>query len=84
MFTTGNLGYAAWRDGGQTVHDISDPAKPVPIATMPQAVDRDYCGAAGTFGPHNLHENRPGAFQSEEVIFATCNNAGVRVLEYQG
>jgi hypothetical protein len=138
MITAGNLGYAAWRDGGLTVHDISDPAKPtlvsrlnwsppfpggthtplplpgrklaviadeanaekcakgmfetfildmrapenpVPIATMPQAEDRDYCAAAGTYGPHNLHENRPGAFQSEEVIFATYNNAGVRVFD---
>ena len=36
---------------------------------------------AGTFGPHNLHENRPGSFQSEETIFATYNNAGVRVFD---
>src|SRR3954469_21215978 len=28
MITAGNLGYGAWRDGGFTVHDISDPAKP--------------------------------------------------------
>ena len=35
----------------------------------------------GTFGPHNLHENRPGSFQSEETIFATYNNAGVRVFD---
>ncbi|MET3280075.1 hypothetical protein ABIF43_005564 [Bradyrhizobium japonicum] len=31
--------------------------------------------------PHNLHENRPGSFQSEETIFATYNNAGVRVFD---
>ena len=35
----------------------------------------------GNFGPHNLHENRPGSFQSEEMIFATYNNAGVRVFD---
>ena len=28
MITAGNRGYAAWRDGGFTIHDISDPAKP--------------------------------------------------------
>src|SRR5437773_1115555 len=28
MITAGNRGYGAWRDGGLTVHDISDPAKP--------------------------------------------------------
>ena len=33
------------------------------------------------FGPHNLHENRPGSFRSEEIIFATYNNAGVRVFD---
>ena len=32
-------------------------------------------------GPHNLHENRPGSFRSEETIFATYNNAGVRVFD---
>ncbi len=41
---------------------------------------RDFCGF-GTFGPHNLHENRPGTFRSEETIFATYNVAGVRVFD---
>jgi hypothetical protein len=35
----------------------------------------------GNFGPHNLHENRPGTFQSEETIFSTYHNAGVRVFD---
>jgi hypothetical protein len=131
------LGFGAWRDGGLTVHDLSDhanprlishtnwsppfpggthtalplpgrnlavvadeanaekcakgifytwmvdmrvPEKPVTIATLPTPRDRDYC-ANGTFGPHNLHENRPGSFRSEETIFATYNNAGVRVFD---
>ncbi|MEA2729454.1 MAG: hypothetical protein QOD93_6683 [Acetobacteraceae bacterium] len=137
MITAGDRGYAAWRDGGFTIHDISDPAapkllshinwsppdpggthtplplpgrklavvadesnadncakgifhtwvvdvqasdNPVPIATLPTPTDRDYC-KLGNFGPHNLHENRPGAFQSEEVIFATYHNAGLRVFD---
>ena len=137
MITAGDRGYAAWRDGGFTIHDISDPAKPrllshinwsppfpggthtplplpgrnlavvadeanaeqcakgtfhtwivdvrapeqpVTIATLPTPGDRDYC-RLGTFGPHNLHENRPGSFQSEETIFATYNNAGARVFD---
>ena len=137
MITAGDRGYGAWRDGGLTIHDISDPAKPrllshinwsppfpggthtplplpgrglavvadeanaekcakgtfrifvldvhvpenpVPIATMPSPRDRDFC-ALGTFGPHNLHENRPGSFRSEDIIFATYNNAGVRVFD---
>src|SRR5215472_15143537 len=36
---------------------------------------------ARNFGPHNLHENRPGSFQSEELIFATYQNARVRVFD---
>jgi hypothetical protein len=137
MITAGTRGYGAWRDGGLTVHDISDPVnprlisrinwsppfpggthtplplpgrnllvvadeanaeqcakgtfytwivdvrapeQPVTIATLPTPRDRDYC-RAGTFGPHNLHENRPGSFQSEERLFATYNNAGVRVFD---
>jgi hypothetical protein len=138
MLVGGNLGYGAWRDGGLTVHDLSDPVNPkllsrlnwsppfpggthtplplpgrklavvldeanaqkcakglfqtfvldmrspenpVPISTLPTPKDRDYCASPGTFGPHNLHENRPGSYQSEDLIFATYNNAGVRIFD---
>jgi hypothetical protein len=131
------LGFGAWRDGGLTIHDVTDPAaprllaqrnwsppfpggthtalplpgrhllvvadeanaekcakgtfytwvidmrvleNPVSIATLPTPGDRNYC-ANGTFGPHNLHENRPGSLRSEDTIFATYNNAGVRVFD---
>ena len=137
MITSGDRGYGAWRDGGFTIHDLKDPAKPrlishinwsppfpggthtalplpgrnlvvvadeanaekcakgtfhtfivdvrapenpVPVATLPTPKDRDFCGL-GVFGPHNLHENRPGSYRSEEKIFATYNNAGVRVFD---
>jgi hypothetical protein len=137
MIVAGNRGYSAWRDGGFTIHDISDAAhpkllshinwsppypggthtplplpgrklaivadesnadncakglfytwvldvraddNPVPIATFPTPKDRDFC-QNGNFGPHNLHENRPGSFQSEDTIFATYHNAGVRVFD---
>ena len=131
------LGFGAWRDGGLTIHDVTDSTaprlmahtnwsppfpggthtalplpgrnlvvvadeanaekcakgtfytwivdlrvldKPVSIATLPTPRDRNYCGN-GTFGPHNLHENRPGSLRSEDTIFATYNNAGVRVFD---
>src|SRR5712692_7432677 len=63
------------------VIDVRVPENPVTISTMPVPRDRDYCVAPGTFGPHNLHENRPGSFQSEETIFATYNAGGVRVFD---
>ena len=62
------------------VVDVRAPENPVPISTLPTPKERDFC-ALGTFGPHNLHENRPGSFRSEETIFATYNNAGVRVFD---
>jgi hypothetical protein len=137
MIVAGTHGYAAWRDGGFTIHDVSDaanpkllshinwsppypggthtplplpgrglavvadesnadfcakglfytwvvdvrvPENPVPIATLPTPNERDFC-ALGNFGPHNLHENRPDAFVSEETIFATYHDAGVRVFD---
>lgn len=44
--------------------------------------DHEYYGSKpGRYGPHNLHENRPGTYQSEEVLFATFFNAGLRVID---
>jgi hypothetical protein len=134
----GNLAYGAWRDGGLTVHDLSDPtaprlvshrnwcppfgggshtplplpdrnllivadegnlddcangiqrcwvfdvrepANPVSIATLPTPTEENYCKKGGKFGPHNLHENRPGSFVSSTIVFATYQNAGVRVFD---
>jgi hypothetical protein len=138
MITAGDLGYAAWRDGGLTIMDLADPAapklishrnwsppfaggthtplplpgrglavvadestsnrcakglaytwvldvrapeNPVTIATMPTPKGENFCNKGGKFGPHNLHENRPGSFQSETLIFATYHNAGVRAFD---
>ena len=63
------------------VVDVRAPANPVTIATFPTPAEDDYCAKGGHFGPHNLHENRPGSFQSSELIFATYQNAGVRVFD---
>ena len=62
------------------VLDVRVAENPVPISTLPTPRDRDFC-SAGVFGPHNVHENRPGSFRSEDTIFATYNNAGVRVFD---
>ena len=134
----GNLAYGTWRDGGITVHDISDPAcaelishtnwcppfaggthtalplpdrnllvvadeattmdctngiphiwvldiraptNPVTISTLPTPDEQDFCSKGAKFGPHNLHENRPGSLQSSNLIFATYLNAGLRVYD---
>jgi hypothetical protein len=62
------------------VFDIREKRNPISIATFPTPTDRDYCKEGGHFGPHNLHENRQGTFQSSEIIFATYQNAGVRAF----
>lgn len=63
------------------VVDVSVPANPVTISTMPTPSERDYAKKGGHFGPHNVHENRAGSFQSSDLIFATYQNAGVRVFD---
>jgi hypothetical protein len=52
---------------------------PISIATCPIPSDQDYRAVGGHFGPHNVYENRPNGLQSSELIFATYQNAGVRV-----
>jgi hypothetical protein len=63
------------------VFDIREPANPVSIATLPTPSEVDYCAKGGHFGPHNLHENRAGSFVSDQLVFATYQNAGVRVFD---
>jgi hypothetical protein len=57
------------------------PANPISISTFPVPAEDDYVAKGGHFGPHNVHENRPGSFVSSELIFATYQNAGVRVID---
>ncbi|WP_108658828.1 LVIVD repeat-containing protein [Acuticoccus kandeliae] len=53
---------------------------PISISTFPYPDEADYVAKGGHFGPHNLYENRPDGFVSEELIFTTFQNAGVRVF----
>jgi hypothetical protein len=61
--------------------DNRDGAKPAIVSSVPQPADADYKSKGGHFGPHNLHENRPGSFVSSDLIFTTWQNAGVRVFD---
>ncbi|PZS32291.1 MAG: hypothetical protein DLM58_10150 [Pseudonocardiales bacterium] len=63
------------------VTDVSVPSNPVTISTFPTPDDQDYPAKGGHFGPHNVHENRAGSFQSSDIIFATYQNAGLRVFD---
>jgi hypothetical protein len=63
------------------VFDIRDKTNPISISTMPTPSDQDYIKMGGQFGPHNLHENRPGSWQSSTTVFATWQSAGVRAFD---
>jgi hypothetical protein len=64
------------------VVDVSDVRSPRVIAVCPPPVDRDFfCRRGGRFGPHNLHENLPGSYRSEILVFVTYFNAGLRVYD---
>lgn len=63
------------------VFDIREPSNPVSLSTFPRPQEADYRSKGGHFGPHNLHENRPGSWQSDTLVFATWQNAGVRAFD---
>ena len=56
---------------------------PISISTFPQPPESegDYVAKGGHFGPHNIYENRPDGLVSEDLIFATYQNAGIRVFD---
>ena len=61
------------------MRDAANPVSSQHPAT--RRTDQDWCRPGQNFGPHNLHENRPGTFQSEDVLFATYHNAGLRIFD---
>jgi len=70
-------------DGVKNIWVVDNKTKsdPTIISAFPQPTEADYKMKGGHFGPHNLHENRPGTFQSSTLIFTTWQNAGVRVFD---
>ncbi len=61
--------------------DIREKSNPISIGTFPVPSDLDYAAIGGNFGPHNLHENRPGSWRSSQIVFATYQSAGLRVYD---
>ncbi len=60
--------------------DIANEATPRLISTLP-VPQGDFCERGGRFGPHNLHEHRPGTLQNPNRIYVTYFSAGVRVYD---
>ena len=61
--------------------DIREPTNPVSISTFPTPSEADYLNKGAHFGPHNIYENRPDGLVSSDTIFATYQNAGIRVFD---
>ena len=71
-------------DGVKNYLGVRQPrAKPTRSASRRSRTpaEADYKTKGGHFGPHNIHENRPGSFVSSQLIFATYQNAGIRVFD---
>ena len=62
------------------VVDVSDETRPFVRALCP-VPEGDFCERGLRFGAHCLHENRPGSYRSQQIVFATYFNAGVRVYD---
>jgi hypothetical protein len=60
--------------------DISDPRAPRVVSTFP-VPQGDFCERGGRFGPHNVHEPKPGTLIDGETVFLTYFNAGLRVFD---
>ena len=60
------------------VLDVSG-AGPAMLAQCPHPDGFDHLPLR--FGAHNLHENQPGSYRSERLVFATYFSAGVRVYD---
>jgi hypothetical protein len=59
--------------------DNREKSNPISVATFPRPSEVDYAGKGAHFGPHNIWENRPEGLVTEDLIFSTWQNAGVRV-----
>jgi hypothetical protein len=62
------------------VVDVRDETSPLPIAAFP-VPEGDFCVRGGRFGPHNIHENRPGSKDDDLLIYLCYFNAGIRVVD---
>jgi hypothetical protein len=60
--------------------DISDEKNPRVVSRLP-VPEGDFTSRGGRFGPHNVHEYRPGTYQDGSRVFLTYFNAGVRVYD---
>lgn len=62
--------------------DVQEETNPVPISTV-QVEDEGFCQKGLRFGPHNIHENRPGSLIDDQILYVTYFNGGLRIIDIQ-
>ena len=60
--------------------DVRNPETPQTVSTFP-IPQGDFCSRGGRFGPHNVHEPRPGSLIDGRTVYLTYFNAGLRVFD---
>ncbi|MCC7372175.1 MAG: hypothetical protein IT306_27420 [Chloroflexi bacterium] len=61
------------------VVDIADDRAPKVLSLFSVPDEADFCSRGGRFGPHNIHEMRPGTLSDPNTIYLTYFNGGLRV-----
>jgi len=60
--------------------DVADEKHPKVVSRLP-VPEGDFLDRGGRFGPHNVHEYRPGSYQDGNRVFLAYFNAGVRIYD---
>lgn len=60
--------------------DVTDERAPFVRSICP-VPEGDFCERGLRFGSHCLHENRPNSYRSQDLVFVTYFNAGLRVYD---
>ena len=59
--------------------DVRDERNPIPVSAF--RVDPRDANPDARFGPHNVHENRPGSLRREDRVYLTYFAGGLRVVD---
>ena len=51
------------------------------VSLFPVPAEADFCARGGRFGPHNVHEMRPGTLSDPNTVHLTYFNGGLRVVD---
>ena len=61
------------------VVDMREESNLIPISTLPLPSAEEMTKRPGRYGSHNIHENQPGSFSSDTLVFGAYFNGGMRV-----